>query len=64
VDYKDTDICICGHPFENHNCHEDSFCLECLFSDGLYGNGEKECDCFKLDNLRYIEDEAKKQGLI
>jgi hypothetical protein len=64
VDYDDSDFCICGHQFEAHDCNEDGICVECLFSDGTYGNGTDECEKFQLDNLKYIENKAKEQGLI
>jgi len=64
VKYKDSDICVCGHRFDDHDCHTDGYCLECLFSDGIYGDGVDECQGFKLDNLKYVEDKAKKRKLL
>jgi hypothetical protein len=64
MNYKATDLCVCGHSFDDHSCNDDGICLECIFSHGIYGDGEEECESFRLDNLRYIEDEAKRQGLI
>lgn len=64
MDYKLTDICICGHEFGDHDPLEYGYCMECLFSDGLYGDGIGECENFKLDNLKYIEDEAEKRKLV
>jgi hypothetical protein len=64
VDYKGSDPCLCGHPFEDHSSFEDGYCIECMFSDGLYGDGFADCEQFKLDNLKYIENKAKEQGLI
>jgi hypothetical protein len=59
--YQDSNVCICGHLFEDHDCHEDGWCLECSFeADEL----KQECQQFKLDNLRFVEHLAKKRGLV
>lgn len=64
MDYKDSDICVCGHEFDNHDLDEDGWCLVCMFSDGFYGDGVNDCRQFKLDNLKYVEAEAKRKNLI
>jgi hypothetical protein len=64
MNYKASDICVCGHTFLIHDPLEGGWCMECLFSDGRYGNGVEECESFKLDNLRYVEDAAKKRKLV
>jgi hypothetical protein len=60
--YKKTDWCICGHIFDDHYFGQISgkaICNECIILDREFDTHE-----FKLDNLRYIEDEAKKRKLV
>ena len=58
MDYKLSDICVCGHEFGDHD-DTDEWCYECFNPpDGM------PCAGFKLDNLIYIEREAVKRKLI
>ena len=65
------ELCICGHLRKQHK-HSDvigkTFCLNCLFNSDIHfkdnlnlRNWEHK---FQLDNLDYIEQEAKRRGLI
>ena len=51
-------ICICGHQAWAHNPESCALCLERHLSV------DKVFHHFKLDNLRFIEDLAKKRNLI
>lgn len=50
------EYCVCGHPLITHT-HELGYCQKTY---------TYECTCgrFKLDNLKYVEDLAKKRNLI
>ena len=52
------EFCICGHEH-----YTDSHCKDFYDVDENY-YGFCKCQEFKLDNLRFIEDLAKAQGLI
>jgi hypothetical protein len=66
MEYKDYDYCICGHPFNMHDDGEEdgtNWCYECAF----FPDPDEvvlECQQFKLDNLKYIEEKAKERKLI
>lgn len=52
MNYKSTDICICGHTKKYHYQDEIPLCVACA-------NGNNGSDVywhkFKLDNLKYLE---------
>jgi hypothetical protein len=50
--------CICGHEH-----YEDSHCKEFYDADEDY-YGPCKCQIFQLDNLKLIEDIAKKRKLV
>lgn len=60
-----TEYCICGHSVWDHrqsNLPElDWFCNGCINDRKHY---DKHWHSFKLDNLRWIEAEAKERNLI
>lgn len=57
------EICLCGHLKSEHKGWEYEP-TGCQGEDGSVVGGICECSEFKLDNLRFIEDEAKKRKLI
>jgi hypothetical protein len=60
VKYKKTYVCMCGHEFDSH--YRKKFCLLVI----VLGCGGGTCKCteFKLDNLKFIEQLAKKRNLV
>jgi hypothetical protein len=58
MNYKPTDPCVCGCKFEDHDTL-DEVCWGCYYAPMHFS-----CFNFKLDNLRYIEDAAKRRKLI
>lgn len=62
------EYCVCGHSKNIHNGWEgeptgcDSFAIGSEYFEERY----LDCHCseFKLDNLRFVEDEAKRRNLI
>lgn len=55
-------MCMCGHANLAHYPREPLW----NFSDCRTWTGREHCRCqeFKLDNLSYIEQEAKRRGLV
>ena len=53
MNYKPTDPCMCGCPFKEHDSL-DGMCWGCYLPPMDFS-----CLEFKLDNLKYIEEEAK-----
>ena len=59
------EYCVCGHPKITHWWQASCRHTETSFNkDGHKGLWYCICCGFKLDNLRFIEDTAKAQGLI
>jgi len=60
------EICICGHEINEHHDGSISNIPVCNLCRELnMGIGEDDCyHEFKLDNLRCIEQEAKRRNLI
>ena len=66
------EFCICGHPKKVHTPkiwkHRQFDIADYMQEACFYGMDEppKYCNCnkFKLDNLRLIEELAKKRGLV
>jgi hypothetical protein len=52
--YNDGDFCVCGHSYRSHWIDYATWCMAC----------PTKCKEFKLDNLKYVEDEAKRRGLV
>ena len=55
------EYCVCGHLQEDHfigKITQLDLCMECGWIK------DDNAHPFKLDNLRFIEDEAKKRNLI
>jgi hypothetical protein len=61
VDYKDTDICVCGHMKSTHNINIGwkGYCFICFDPSNIDLRKHE----FKLDNLKYIERVAKEKGI-
>ena len=57
MNHKQTDICTCGCKLKDHDL--DGTCYGC-FNPPMVFN----CEKFKLDNLKYVEEEAKKRKLV
>lgn len=57
VDYNPSDPCVCGCAFKEHD-ELDKVCWACYMAPF-----EFNCFEFKLDNLKYVEEEAKRRGL-
>jgi hypothetical protein len=64
-----TEYCVCGHLEQDHiwsgytKCPPEwCWCRECLFSNDL--DSTNHMHEFKLDNLKLIEDLAKKRKLV
>jgi len=53
-----TDYCMCGHMQYKHQK------AERFNTNGLFYCFDCDCMKYKLDNLRFIEDEAKERGLV
>ena len=55
------EFCVCGHTFNYHVDHTDvgigKYCVGQL-------NPDCHCSTFKLDNLKLIEDLARKRNLV
>jgi hypothetical protein len=65
-------LCICGHVYRVHGC---AFCKSCVdiafgaFAKNVANDPSKQykfsfCGIFKLDNLAYVEREAKRRNLV
>jgi hypothetical protein len=57
MNYKYSDICLCGCKFGDHDDIE-GWCYGCIVPPMVL-----QCLEFKLDNLKYVEVEAKSRGL-
>lgn len=54
MEYKDTDICVCGHSKQEHYEDEDPVCIDCANSGKGWDAMWHE---FKLNNLKYLEQQ-------
>lgn len=59
------EYCVCGHRAVVHLGWE-SESTGCTYSSTKFIQSDYGCECseFKLDNLRFVEDEAKRRNLI
>ena len=60
------EYCICGHVQSEHvGWGWEGEPTGCIYSeDGPFGDYGCLCEKFQLDNLRFVEDEAKRRNLI
>lgn len=65
------EFCVCGHDKKAHSNGKGNLSTACLmcFVDVIVGEGpipktHEALHDFKLDNLKFIEDEAKRRNLI